>query len=224
LGVAGKYTITFKVTVPSTNQTVSATPKDITVYEKPVSLFELRPGIVYVPDTEMIVFNDSREATSYSWDFGDGGTSDLENPTHIYSIEGRYDVALIAKNDHGNGVVCADTLVKQIIAKQGGQAKIPNAFTPNTSGPSAGGGGSGGSFNDVFLPLVKGIANDADAYNLQIYDRWGNLIFESFNSSQGWNGYNKEGKLMPAGVYVYNHDPLKNRDWALGTRHWTSVF
>jgi gliding motility-associated-like protein len=203
VSVAGKYTITFKVTVPSTNQVVSATPKDITVYEKPVSLFELRPGIVYVPDTEMIVFNDSREATSYSWDFGDGGTSDLENPTYTYQVEGKYDITLIAKDDHGNGVVCADTLVKQVIARQGGQAKIPNAFTPNVNGPSPDGRGANGTFNDVFLPLVKGIPNDSDAYNLQIYDRWGNLIFESTSSTRGWDGYNKDGKLMPAGVYVY---------------------
>jgi gliding motility-associated-like protein len=51
--------------------------------------------------------------------------------------------------------------------------------------------------------LIKGISNDSDAYNLQIYDRWGNLIFESTSSVVGWDGYNKDGKLMPAGVYVY---------------------
>ena len=45
--------------------------------------------------------------------------------------------------------------------------------------------------------------SDSDAYNLQIYDRWGNLIFESRSSTHGWDGYNKDGKLMPSGVYVY---------------------
>ena len=38
---------------------------------------------------------------------------------------------------------------------------------------------------------------------MQIYDRWGNLIFESNSASIGWDGYNKDSRLMPAGVYVY---------------------
>jgi gliding motility-associated-like protein len=201
----GKYSITLEVTSPSTSTTATAGPKDVTIFDKPTALFDTRPNLpnfVFVPDTEMETFNNSRLATSYVWDFDDGGTSDLENPKHFYQIEGKYNITLIAKNDHGNGVVCSDTVVNQVIAKQGGQAKIPNAFTPNTSGPSGGRAGNG-TFNDVFLPLVKGIPNDSDAFNLQIYDRWGNLIFESTNSQIGWDGYNKDGRLMPAGVYVY---------------------
>ena len=142
-------------------------------------------------------------ASKYSWDFGDGVTSDEEEPKHIYKIEGRYDITLYAKFDHGNNVICVDTLKHTVLAKQGGVTKVPNAFTPNASGPSGGTSGSGqvgnGSFNDVFLPIVKG----ADEYNLQVFDRWGNLIFESNSSLTGWDGYDKDGKLLPAGVYVY---------------------
>ncbi len=203
IGSPGKYTIRFQVSEPATGRVKTATPVDVIVYEKPLALFDLRPDIVFVPDTEMSTFNFTTGATGYDWDFGDGGKSDQFEPKYTYLIEGKYDVTLIAKNDHGNGVVCKDTLTRQIVAKQGGQAKIPNAFTPNTSGPSPDGRGANGSFNDVFLPLVKGVPNDSDAYNLQIYDRWGNLIFESTSSTRGWDGYNKDGKLMPAGVYVY---------------------
>jgi len=46
---------------------------------------------------------------------------------------------------------------------------------------------------------VKG----AEEFNMQIFDRWGNLIFESNNSTIGWDGYDRYGKLMQAGVYVY---------------------
>ncbi|MFM9838192.1 MAG: PKD-like domain-containing protein [Cyclobacteriaceae bacterium] len=199
----GIYTITFTVTSPSTGQLAIAGPKNLTVYDKPIASFDTRPDVVFVPDTEMTAFNFSKLATSYSWDFGDGGTSTESDPKYTYQVEGIYDVTLIAKDDHGNGVICADTAVRKVTAKQGGQAKIPNAFTPNVNGPSPDGRGANGTFNDVFLPLVKGIPNDSDAYNLQIYDRWGNLIFESTSSTRGWDGYNKDGKLMPAGVYVY---------------------
>src|SRR5204862_6949310 len=109
-----------------------------------------------------------------------------------------YDLKLFAQFDHGNNIVCADTLARKVTAKQGGVTKVPNAFTPNPNGPSGGVSGNG-SFNDVFLPIVKG----ADEFNLQIYDRWGNLIFESNSTQIGWDGYSKEGKIMPAGVYVY---------------------
>jgi gliding motility-associated-like protein len=107
-------------------------------------------------------------------------------------------------NDHGNGIICKDTAQQKIIAKQGGQTKIPNAFTPSPNGPSggatSGSGSTGGStLNDVFLPIVKGV----EEFNMQIFDRWGNLIFESNNQNVGWDGYDSSGKLLPAGVYVY---------------------
>ncbi|HNT49988.1 MAG TPA: gliding motility-associated C-terminal domain-containing protein, partial [Cyclobacteriaceae bacterium] len=51
----------------------------------------------------------------------------------------------------------------------------------------------------VFLPIVKG----AEEFNMQIFDRWGNLIFESNSANIGWDGYDKNGRVLPAGVYVY---------------------
>ncbi len=199
----GKFTISLTVGNTFTGVQVPATSRVVNVYDKPLSTFDLRPDIVYVPDTEMSTFNFSNGANQYLWDFGDGGTSTDFEPKYTYAIEGKYDVTLIARFDHGNGIVCSDTLTRTIIAKQGGLAKIPNSFTPNPNGRSSTGTGGNGTFNDVFLPLIKGISNDSDAYNLQIYDRWGNLVFESTSSVVGWDGYNKDGKLMPAGVYVY---------------------
>ncbi|MCA2762428.1 MAG: gliding motility-associated C-terminal domain-containing protein, partial [Cytophagales bacterium] len=199
----GTYSVSYRTSLTSTGQSASAPLKDVVIYDLPLATFDLRPDIVYVPDTEMSAFNFSGGANGYEWTFGDGGTSTDFEPKYTYKVEGKYDVTLIAKFDHGNGVVCRDTLTRVIIAKQGGLAKIPNSFTPNPNGRSSTGTGGNGTFNDVFLPLIKGISNDSDAYNLQIYDRWGNLVFESTSSVVGWDGYNKDGKLMPMGVYVY---------------------
>ncbi|MCX8490147.1 MAG: PKD domain-containing protein [Cyclobacteriaceae bacterium] len=200
----GKYSITYRTGIFGGDfKTVG--PKDVLIYDRPLAHFDTRPDIIYVPDAEMYTFNHSNDADRnlYLWNFGDGGTSDLFEPKYTYAVEGNYEVSLIAKLDHGNGVVCADTTKRTIIAKQGGQTKIPNVFTPNPDGPSPNGKSSNGTFNDIFLPIVKGLANNSDAYNLQIFDRWGNLIFESTSSVIGWDGYNRDGKLMPAGVYVY---------------------
>ncbi len=196
----GKYTVELTTSNSFTGDQKTVT-KDVIVYDLPMASFDFRPGVVYVPDTEMLTYNFSDGATGYVWDFGDGTTSDEKEPKHTYKIEGVYDITLIAQNDHGGGIVCVDTLSRKITAKQGGVTRVPNAFTPNPGGPSTSTGGNpaANSFNDVFLPQVKG----AEEFNMQVFDRWGNLIFESNNSNVGWDGYDKNGKLLPAGVYVY---------------------
>jgi gliding motility-associated-like protein len=195
----GRYVLRYRVSQDNTSQPpVDAPPREFEIYGNPVASFDARPDVVFVPDTELITFNYSSSATEYEWDFGDNGKSTEEAPTYVYKIEGNYEITLIAKYDHGNGVVCSDTLKRQVTAKQGGVTKVPNAFTPSPNGPTGGQTGNG-SFNDVFLPIVRG----AEEFNMQIFDRWGNLIFESNSSTIGWDGYNSDGKLMPAGVYIY---------------------
>ena len=203
IATPGIFTVQLTTRDSFTDQ-VEFANQDFEIYTNPVASFQARPTTVFVPDTELTTFNFSTGANEYSWDFGDGNTSQDRDPKHIYKIEGVYDIVLIAAFDHDNGVVCRDTLTQQVIAKQGGQTKIPNAFTPNPAGPSGGltgGGGTGGagSFNDVFLPIVKGV----EEFNMQIFDRWGNLIFESNNANQGWDGYDRNGNILPSGVYIY---------------------
>ena len=194
----GKYSIFLKTSSSFTGQEAKTQQDNFEIYPVPVASFDARPTLLYVPDTELVTYNFTTGATDYLWDFGDNGTSTEEEPTYLYKIEGAYDLTLIAMNDHGDGVVCSDTLSRKITAKQGGVTKVPNAFTPNPNGPNGGVSGNG-SFNDVFLPYVKGV----EEFNMQIYDRWGNLIFESNNSTIGWDGYDRNGRLMQSGVFVY---------------------
>jgi gliding motility-associated-like protein len=66
---------------------------------------------------------------------------------------------------------------------------LPNAFSPN-----------GDNINDEFLPIFN--CDQVSFYNLQIFDRWGNLMFESTNKDIGWNGKQGEVQMRP-GVYPY---------------------
>ena len=66
--------------------------------------------------------------------------------------------------------------------------KIPNVFTPNGDGK-----------NDVFHLESIGVRDFA----IEIFNRWGELVFESNDQYFQWDGNNKQGKECPAGVYYY---------------------
>jgi gliding motility-associated-like protein len=196
----------------STDQTAPpAEVSGIEVYGKPTAFFISPNESVFVPDTELGLINQSQEANFYEWNFDDGTISNEFEPKHTYLLEGKYLLTLVAGNDHGDkdidgdgtmdgNIVCYDTATTTIIAKEGGFTRIPNAFTPDPNGPSDGGDpGNGFESNDVFLPVTKGVVE----FNMQVYDRWGTLVFESNNKNEGWNGYDRNQNLLPAGVYVY---------------------
>jgi gliding motility-associated-like protein len=148
-------------------------------------------------------------ASQYEWIFDDGATSTEFEPRHIYTTEGKYMVTLVAGFDNGNydidgddvndgNVICYDTTKQELVALDGGYMKLPNAFTPSQHGSSGGVPGSG-TFNDVFLPIMRGVQE----FQMQIFDRWGTLLFESKDRNIGWDGYDRHGRALPAGVYVY---------------------
>jgi gliding motility-associated-like protein len=126
------------------------------------------------------------------WDFGDGASSTERQPQHRYSKEGNFSISLIAFNDFQ----CADTARVTIDVIKGGHVLIPNAFSPNPTGSTGTNPDSGK--NDVFLPLMKGVVE----FELLIFNRWGELLFQTRDEQFGWDGY-YNGKLCPQDVYVY---------------------
>ncbi len=173
----------------------------ISVAGSPFADFAASPRIVYIPDQQVFFKNLSENAVSYLWDFGDGETSTEMEPRHQYSNEGFYDITLVVENSLG----CKDSLFRQteIEAIIGGEVNSPNAFTPNSLGPTGGEVGPGGNLiegqlNDVFLPKLEGVVQ----FKMQIFNKWGQMIFQSKSQNKGWDGY-FNGKLAPAGVYIY---------------------
>lgn len=168
----------------------------IEVFPVPIASFQIRPETVFIPTDPIFTDNNSFGATEYLWDFGDGNTSNEFEPTHTFDEAGFYSITLIATNQLG----CSDTLrfENAVEATTGGNVLVPNAFTPSGDGPNGGVPGAGGAVNDVFLPLTEGVVE----FNMLIYNRWGELLFESDNREIGWDGYYR-GKLMPQDIYVY---------------------
>ena len=145
-----------------------------------------------LPDGNLTFTNLSKQADSYKWNFGDGNTSTLKDPVIAYKFTGYYDVQLIADNTYH----CADTSSQRITVIS--EVLFPNAFTPNASGPSDGRYNPYDNTNDIFFPFTDGVVN----YDLQIYNRWGELIFRSTDVKIGWDGY-FNGKLCQQDTYVW---------------------
>ena len=166
----------------------------ITAEKMPVARFSANPPIVSIEDTEVEFDNESTGATEYLWSFDDG--SDLTNetdPTHFFPAiagENTYDVILRAYNYLG----CVDSTVRKIIVKDIIVFYVPDAFTPD-----------GDNYNDKFQPVfISGF--DPYDFHLMIFNRWGEIVFESFDATVGWDGTYGSLGLAEDGVYVWSID------------------
>lgn len=181
------------LTVPGPDGIEGHYQKIIRVHEHPQAAFSVMPEEVYVPGDEVRFFDLSVGAVVYEWHFGDGNTSVEPHPVHEYAESGVYNVTLHVANEFG----CVDstTIEDAVTAISKGFIKFPNAFKPR---PDGGTENRPSETNNIFKPVYR----DVDTYHLQIFNRWGQLIYESDDISEGWNGFYK-GQLSPQAVYVW---------------------
>ncbi len=168
----------------------------VNVFRSPEADFAVEPQLVMLPDDIIKCYNKSKRAVEYLWDFGDGNTSDERDPEHLYSKLGKKDIGLTVWSENG----CEDSILRRmaVTVDAEGVLEFPNAFTPNMDGPVGGEYDPADMSNDIFFPLHKGVSE----YKLEIYNRWGELLFESDNVNIGWDGYFKD-KLSKQDVYVW---------------------
>lgn len=177
---------------------VDSTQHTITVHQPPIANFIVMPEFVTLPYEPIQLINLSSLAHSWEWDLGDGTISNEFEPLHYYQEPGIYNIRLTVGND--TDPVCYDTKVLEGAA--GAQEDcilyFPNAFTPDVNGPNGGSYISGDPRNYVFYPIYTGVED----YVLEIYTRWGELVFRSEDLEIGWDGYYR-GKLAKMDVYVW---------------------
>lgn len=159
------------------------------------AFFVLQPTSVVVPTQPVFTYNLSADADQFTWDFGDGTISNALNPTHYYQQAGTFDVTLIANNQWN----CPDTftVISATTAEGGGSIEFPNAFTPG-NGPTDGRYDPMSFDNDHFFPKHEGV----EKYRLEIFNRWGELVFVSDDVRRGWDGWYK-GAPAKQDVYVW---------------------
>ena len=186
---AGTFNISLTTTLNGCTSTSSlANPVIVDAY--PVAAFEPSSDMFTEPNQGLSFWNNSSGAQSYFWDFGDGATSNELAPFHIFNNgenEG-ITVTLVAASNLG----CTDTATYLIEFDPGLVYYIPNTFTPD-----------GDQYNQVFKPIFTyGI--DVNNYLFEVFDRWGELIFESKNPAIGWDGtYGPNGNQCQNGTYIY---------------------
>ncbi|MBL4651387.1 MAG: PKD domain-containing protein [Flavobacteriales bacterium] len=132
----------------------------------------------------------SNSATGFTWFFGDGGTSTLQNPSYTYTATGTYDVILIASNSNGNDTITFTNYIEYISDCDGvgiEENSIENSFTifPN---PTT------GNFNIEFNNL------NADEYSLRIVNVVGQLVNFSLHT-QNDRSINIDISNQKSGVY-----------------------
>jgi PKD repeat protein len=191
--VSGRYTVTLVVSGDGGRDTLQRT---VEVFRKPEPFFTVNPTVVYVPSDPMHCLNLTTFGTSFRWDFGDGSTSSEKNPVHYYKSKGVYDIKLVATSDKG----CVDSVLLPAIVRGEIRSDIvfPNAFSPSTLGSSGGYYDRNSFDNQVFFPQTDGVVE----YQLMIFNRWGEMIFDTRDLNVGWDGYYK-GQLCQQDVYVW---------------------
>ncbi len=162
----------------------------IDVLRSPTPLFSWDPKNPTTQNPE-VQFEDLSliDIKEWNWTFGTFGTSEEQHPEISFpeTRKERYPVKLQVMGQNG----CVSDTVTNVEVGPEFSLYIPKAFSPNGDG-----------INDVFKPVGKGI--DFSQYQMYIYNRWGELIFESNDYNVGWDGTdNRSGEGMKAGVYPY---------------------
>lgn len=181
----GTYTIKLRAVDSATCNNVDTTSTTIVVGSKPTASFSYTPNPPK-ENTAVDFTNSSIGATRYLWQFEEGETlptTSQANVQHIYNSTGTFNTCLLAANNFG----CEDTTCQTIVARITPLIDVPNAFTPNGDG-----------INDKVMVRGFGITK----LTWKIYNRWGQLVFETNDRTQGWDGRYK-GAIQPKEVYHY---------------------
>ncbi len=164
---------------------------DIDIVDHTVKAGFSLPDTLCLNDSLIIIDNSSNNSISWKWNFGNGVTSNLKQPIGIYfqanGQQNQYQVIQVVQNAFN----CSDTSIKKVIVLPNCYIDIPSGFTPNGDG-----------LNDYLYPLN---AFKALNLNFKVYNRYGQVIYESTDWQKKWDGRVK-GELQPSGTYVWTLD------------------
>lgn len=175
---------TYSLTITDANGcSTSVGPYTISSTAGVVASFTANPTTGETPLT-VNFSNSSTGAASYLWQFGLTDTSTAVNPSYVIVPLGSFPVCLVAINAAG----CTDTACTTIDVYINSVFVIPNVFTPNDDG-----------INDIFGVTGVGLAT----MDAEIYNRWGQKMYEWHTVNGGWDGRTMAGVLAPEGTYYF---------------------
>lgn len=182
----GSYTVKVDITSPIGCQTDTTFNRLIVIQPSPQAGFTFLPAAPSNLDPMVRFTDQSQGANSWFWSFGNGSTSIQRNPTYTFRDTGMYIISQIVTHPSG----CRDTLTQTLDLRPEVRYYLPNAFTPNGDG-----------LNETYKGV--GLLVGATDFKMTIWNRWGELIFETSDPEEGWNGKKfNNGVDSPNGVYV----------------------
>jgi gliding motility-associated-like protein len=184
---SGTYTVTLDV-VTAEGCAHSVTQSDaIEVFVKPNALFQMNSQVLDILDANVEVTNLTDSIVSSEFTFHPFGYQvNAMTTEYEYPAVGTYEISQIVTTANG----CKDTIIGSLKVIPHYTFYIPNAFTPTED-----------RLNETWIPQGESIAE----FNMFIYDRWNEELFQSSSLEEGWDGTYK-GKLVQQGIYVYKID------------------
>ncbi|MBK7968520.1 MAG: gliding motility-associated C-terminal domain-containing protein [Bacteroidetes bacterium] len=184
----GQYLVTYQCISPIGCNGSDSIP--VTVQFEPLATadFTINTEVNHIFGIPFQFTDASINATSWNWEFGDGGVGTGQLETHRYSEIKQYFVTLTVTNTDG----CESDTTKPLFVSP---VYVPNAFTPDGDGK-----------NDTFYDVGYGTGPfqmDVDCYEMLIFNRWGQLVYRTNSPNRPWDGTMSNGKPAPLGVYLY---------------------
>jgi gliding motility-associated-like protein len=186
---AGTYTITLTATDPNTCNVTDTYSATIVLQAKPTGSFTYTPNPPVANTPTVFAPAGSSDVVRYKWLFGDGDSTSkttADTVVHQYQKTATFTACLIVFNASG----CTDTVCQDVAAIINPLLDVPNAFTPGRFGQNG---------------IIKVVGFGIMKLNFRIYNRWGQLVFQSNDQNLGWDGTYR-GALQPMDVYAYTLD------------------
>lgn len=193
----------------------SGCAKDTTMIEAlqvnpaPIAGFELVASEIRMDvPLAQVVNTASDDVVAWTYDFGDDSPFEhFASGDHTYEQWGTFTIRQVVENIFG----CRAQVEEEIGVIQAVQTHIPNAFTPDENG-----------HNETFQPVISG--DELTYYKLQIFDRWGNKVFETNDLSDSWNGrYFNSGAILSDGAYVWRLEVRGSLDAVIEVREGSVI-
>lgn len=182
----GDYTVTLEMSTSGycVQELASVQTAFVQVLPVPTADFLLEPTLVDILEPVVQYQDLSSGAVQHYYNFGDGGSSTDASGTYVFQGAGVFDVTQTVINEYG----CVATAQGEV-GVNGTLFYAPNTFTPNNDG-----------INDRWIPTTTGLS----AYHCKVYNRWGELVFETEDAAEGWVGNARNGDhYAPDGIYLY---------------------
>jgi gliding motility-associated-like protein len=165
----GIYTVSLTVFDSNGCSNTKTNDAFIEIYPPAEIAYTISPKVTSLLNSSIVFQNNTPNCASQEWNLGTFGTSNSAIYSYTFEEVGTYYVGLKVITENG----CEEEITDSVIIDDNYVIFYPSAFTPNGDG-----------LNDVFMPVGGGI----DKFKLEIYNRWGNLIFTSNNLNQPWDG------------------------------------